>query len=371
MFLAIALLAASKAQYVWEDAGGAQYAPSDRVRERSGVSMRKLLASTLQRQLQEERGRARARRDTAFVAVFSFGKDAQRGKVWTPDDANHIWNWKQSVEDLGMKGTVLHDDVFSPTFVQQEHGAVQFVHMNAGDQGLYTNEDLMELTTSDWRFIALHDYLKKHKDESDYVLLTDGADVAFRSDPFRYMRGVDDAMGHAYVYGGEEWRPWVSLNLTNDQQESAFSRLKPYWRNCFNTEMPELYASGRMPNCGILGGHVSVVMPFLERMRHWYAQVPPSQRFMMCDMLVYFRTIMEDYQDRFVSGYPFHAKFKDYDPRDVAAIYHKHPIPPPAGDPRTPQWRARELRAEPMALYEDLPSADGPAWMEVPGSLPE
>merc|ERR1712216_1075912 len=84
---------------------------------------------------------------------------------------------------------------------------------------------------------------------------------------------------------------------------------------------------GRMPNCGILGGHVTAVTTFLGRMRHWYATIPQEDRFLMCDMLVYMRVVMEDYQDRSVSGYPLHAKFKNGDKHEFAAIYHKHDIP--------------------------------------------
>lgn len=354
-----------------------------RVKEYSGVSMRKVLASMIQVRQLHDKLRARVqtpnrpppRRDMAFVSVFSFDKDPQRGKVLARDKEEYVQSWKQSVERLGMPGTILHDKVYSPEFVAKENGTVRYVHMNPAHQGLYSDPDLVELTPSDWRFIALHDYLRTHEGEFEYVILTDGSDVEFRSDPMMYMRKVDEALGHKYVYGQEEWRPWVDMKNAHKGKEplTAFSRLVPYWKSCFQTTMPELYDAGRMPNCGILGGHVSVVMPFLERMRHWYAKVPQQRRFLMCDMLVYMRTIMEDYQDRFVSGYPFHAKFKDRDPRDVAAIYHKHPLPPAVNSTGMPEWRSTELRVElqmdPQALTEELPSWSGPFKYELPGNF--
>merc|ERR1719152_49570 len=97
-------------------------------------------------------------------------------------------------------------------------------------------------------------------------------------------------------------------------------------------------------------------------MRYWYSHVPIRKRSLMCDMMVYMRTVMQDYQDRFVSGYPFHAKFKNADPRDIAAIYHKHPVPLA---PELPQWRENEVKKQPLALIEDLPSFDGPSFVEI------
>lgn len=307
-------------------------------------------------------------RDVAFVSIFSFGIDPQRGKVYGTDNIEHVDMWKRSVERLGINGTILHDKVFTPSFVERtKSGSVQYVRMDPYKQGLYSDPHLMKLTPADWRFISFHDYLKQHRDELGYVLLTDGHDVEFRTDPIAYMKAVDQVLGHKYVFGQEEWRPWVDMKATHPKNEgplTAFSRLIPYWKNCFGTEMPETYDSGRLPNCGILGGHIDVVMPFLEKMRMWYSKVPMSNRFFMCDMLVYMRTIMEDYQDRFVSGYPFHARFKNNDPRDVAAIYHKHGLPGADYPERmAPGWYREELRKEPKAKTEDLPFEDGPEYV--------
>lgn len=309
----------------------------------------------------EPREQPRApKRDVAFVSVFGFGPDPQRATVYDRDDIGHVELWKDSIERLNMNGVVLHDDVYTPQFVSEQHSPVQFKYMNVRWQGLYTDPKLQNLTTSDWRFIAMHDYLTEHKDELGYVLLTDGHDVAFRTDPFKYMRAVDDALGHGYVFGQEEWRPRIAMS--DDTDVTAMTRMVTEWKKCFGTKIPTHYVAGRMPNCGILGGNVSVVLPFLDRMRHWYSKVPRKQRFKMCDMMVYMRTVMHDYQDRFVSGYPFHAKFKNDDPRDIAAIYHKHSIPPERAD--LPSWRKHEILRQPLALLEDLPSFDGPKAVE-------
>ena len=87
------------------------------------------------------------------------------------------------------------------------------------------------------------------------------------------MRGLDGLMNHKYVYGQEEWRPWEAMYQTYDPVKNinttAFGRLLHYYKHCFGEEIPVEAYSGRMPNCGILGGHVDVVLPFLEKMLGW------------------------------------------------------------------------------------------------------
>merc|ERR1719420_1353166 len=107
------------------------------------------------------------------------------------------------------------------------------------------------------------------------------------------MRSMDGGMGFSYVYGQEEWRPRVPLFPgaadAELKSQTAISRLVGYYHSCFKEDMPTEWTFGRMPNCGILGGHVTVVTTFLGRMRHWYATIPKEDRFLMCDMLVYMR----------------------------------------------------------------------------------
>jgi hypothetical protein len=272
-------------------------------------------------------------RSVAFGGVFGFARDPQRPQKYSDkrDTDAHYKPWAESIEKLGMQGVLLHDpSVFSPNFVQKVSTAhVHFHQVNLTAGGLYSDPARKELTPSDWRFVAMHDYLEQHPGQHDYVLLTDVTDVSFRRDPLRYMKTIDDANGYHFVFGQEEWHPWAPLDETKEAkgENTAFGRLFGYWKSCFGEDMPPDTKMGRMTNCGILGGHVSVVKPFLDKMLKHYATVPEEKRHIMCDMLVYLKTVTEDYNDRFISGYPFHAKFKHSDPYENSIIYHKSQIP--------------------------------------------
>jgi hypothetical protein len=263
--------------------------------------------------------------DVAFAAVFNFAKDPQRGDTYTKDDPSHIESWKNSCDRLAMNCRVLHDGAYSAEFAKLQSTAhTSFVSLPpVKEDGSYADPELKQLTTSDMRFMQLLKFLKTPDASNiEYVLLTDAHDVSFRKDPMTLMRAMDGAMDTNYIFGQEEWRPRIPL-FGNTSNETAFSRMVSYWQSCFDEPMPKEFLAGRMLNCAILGGHKRVVMPFLERMRSVYLQVPVDRRWLMCDMLVYMRTAYEHYGDRLVTGYPFHAKFKNEDLQEEAAIYHK------------------------------------------------
>ena len=277
------------------------------------------------------------KKDLAFVGIFNYAANPQGGvATWEADSDSHYVDWYESVKRLGLKGMVLHDNAYSASFTSAHADpALTFVKVDLEAQGLYTDPAREKLSPTVWKFVALHDYILAHHAELEYVILTDSRDVVFRKDPFKYMRALDGAMDHKYIYGQEEWRPWLAFSETDDPvkdaSKTAFGLWAETYKQCFEKELPAEALAGRLPNAGILGGHVDVVLPFLDEMLKWYASIPLRKRddyaCGMADALAYLRTVEQNYGDRFVAGYPFHAKFKHNDPLEYAVIYHKAGIP--------------------------------------------
>eukprot|EP00929_Paragymnodinium_shiwhaense_P085161 TRINITY_DN45605_c0_g1_i1.p1 TRINITY_DN45605_c0_g1~~TRINITY_DN45605_c0_g1_i1.p1 ORF type:complete len:399 (-),score=95.33 TRINITY_DN45605_c0_g1_i1:546-1670(-) len=265
--------------------------------------------------------------DVSFVGIFGFGVDPQRGNKYQKDDGSKIAPWRESCERLKLKCTVLND-IYTEGYAAKNTGPHLSFHsmQPVKADGTYVEPELNKLTTSDMRFMELLRYLKSPEGSSvEYALLTDAHDVQFLRDPLKLMRAMDNAMGTHYLFGQDEWRPRVAMN--NDKEFTAMNRGKSYWRDCFGTAMPEVFTTDKFYNCALLGGHRAVLIPFLERMKYWYKKVPVNQRFRMCDMFVFARTILEDFNEHIITGYPFHAKFKDSDTGAIAAIWHKSKMP--------------------------------------------
>jgi len=263
----------------------------------------------------------------AFVGIFGFGVDPQRGNVYQKDDGSKIGPWKESCLRLKLKCTVLSDIYTDAYAAKHKTELLSFHRMEpVKKDGSYVEPELNKLTTADMRFMELLRYLKSPEGASvDYALLTDAHDVSFLKDPLKLMRAMDKAMGTHYLFGQDEWRPRVLMGTNPDFTAMDWGKLE--WSDCFGTPMPEKFTTDKFYNCALLGGHRSVLIPFLERMKYWYQKVPLGQRFRMCDMWVFARTILEDFNEHIITGYPFHAKFKNRDTGAIAAIWHKSRMP--------------------------------------------
>jgi len=176
-------------------------------------------------------------------------------------------------------------------------------------------------------FFVAGAFLEAHQHELGYVVLTDSRDVVFGRDPFKLMRAMDKAMNTTYVFVQDEWRPNLDLEIPG-QNLTAWERMSGYYQMCFGEEMPPQWTTGKMMNCGALGGHVTAMISLLRSMRANYAKVRDSARPLMCDMPVVQRAVFEDFQDLVVSGYPFNGKFKHPDTHEVAAVLHKSYVDP-------------------------------------------
>merc|ERR1719456_1089738 len=200
-----------------------------------------------------------------------------------------------------------------------------------GDRGCKPKEDggLRKncLSTNDWRYLLGGAYLEAHKDDGnlEYVLLSDSTDVDFGRDPFALMRGMDEIMGTKYLFLGDEWRP---LNDMSPDPKKPFNRtgwdrilsnFKMCWKEFKTNETLSKqlfeYDHGRLYNPTI-GGHVSVVLPFLQKLRKTFNEIsgPGGAN---CNMVAVNRVAQEEYNDRIVSGYPFNGKFHHPDAKEV------------------------------------------------------
>eukprot|EP00929_Paragymnodinium_shiwhaense_P083221 TRINITY_DN44264_c0_g1_i1.p1 TRINITY_DN44264_c0_g1~~TRINITY_DN44264_c0_g1_i1.p1 ORF type:complete len:299 (-),score=59.88 TRINITY_DN44264_c0_g1_i1:213-1109(-) len=276
-----------------------------------------------------------------------------RAMQYKQDEEWRIEPWRESCERLSMNCLVLSDIYTSGFGAKHATAHVSFHRMQpVSDDHKYAEPDLRGLTTADMRFIELLNYLKSEEGQDvGYALLTDASDVQFRKDPVKLMRGMDSAMNTHYLYGSDEWRPRVSMSGKPHGTDTAVLRGVDYWKACFGTEQPEGYSADKFFNCGIVGGHRSILIPFLERMRYWYTKVKEENRFLMCDMFVFSRTIIEDFDEHIVTGYPFHSKFKQVDAGSKAAIYHKSPLSAAAADDK-PVELSRNAKTASKSLLE-------------------
>lgn len=208
----------------------------------------------------------------------------------TLDLAEFLKPWLRSVELVGLRGTLLHAGQCDLASVRNQYPMIDLAPAPIGTRHLYLE-----------RHFAVRDYLKQITDE--YVLITDGRDVAFRRDPFEVLRG------HAQQLAlGTEGVPIRENKHTLKKMQAAYHRSHHLDRPVFNP--------------GIIGGHRSRVLELLESLT---AEIDTFDcQPLDCDMGVFNKVVHDHYSlDDILTGEPLHSRMHGWEFDTPAAIIHK------------------------------------------------
>ena len=208
----------------------------------------------------------------------------------TLDLAEYLKPWLRSVELVGLRGTVLHAGSCDLTSVRNQYPTIELSPVCIGSRHLFLE-----------RHFAVLDYLRQITDE--YVLITDGRDVAFRRDPFEVLRG------HASLLAlGTEGVPVRESKHTQKKMQAAYHRTHHLDRLVFNP--------------GIMGGSRSRVIELLESLTTEINTL--DCRAVDCDMGIFNKVVHDHYSlDDILTGETLHSRFGHWEFNTPAAIIHK------------------------------------------------
>jgi hypothetical protein len=212
-------------------------------------------------------------RDSYLLGAYlNTNEDQQRKQRWKADP-KQVEAWRDSARAAGIE-PVLFTDCFKPG--------------EATTRQVYTKPKRME-SVYNHRFQAFRDWIERNEEYIDYVLITDTTDVEMFAWP--------DMQPDEIYIGSEPWNDWV-----------------------YGQPMPKKMARHKtMLNCGIIGGHVSVILPFLNDMCAYMRPFPQ-----IADMAAVNYLLLEEKRYKFVTGYPLHTAFKKYQADDgVVCLRHK------------------------------------------------
>ena len=208
----------------------------------------------------------------------------------TLDLAEFLKPWLRSVELVGLRGTLLHAGPCDLTSVRNQYPTIDLVPAHIGTRHLFLE-----------RHFAVRDYLKQISDE--FVLITDGRDVAFRRDPFEVLQG------HAPQLAlGTEGIPIRENKHVLKKMQAAYQQ--PHY--------PDRLAF----NPGIVGGSRERVIDLLEFLTHEIDTLDCQS--IDCDMGVFNKVVHDHYAlDDIFTGETLHSRFGYWEFNTPAPIIHK------------------------------------------------
>lgn len=151
------------------------------------------------------------------------------------------------------------------------------------------------------------DYLKKNKENISFVFMVDSTDVEMLKNPFPEMKD-------GLIYVGSELQKvgckWMQEN------QGQFLKITDY------NEIIEKNKNETLINCGIIGGEVSVIINFLEKLTSYHSEYSRNL-VSSSDMSIFNYTIWKHFKEKIEYGTKVNTKFKKNERNEVSWWKHK------------------------------------------------
>jgi hypothetical protein len=176
---------------------------------------------------------------TYLAGIF----DVNRNETLQADDINIIEEWAESIVGLGLQAVVFHNSLTENNIAKYTSN-IQFVKVQFDEK----------YNTNIFRYFLYNIFLKTNA--VDNVFITDITDVVVVNNPFVQPVFINNSNS---IFCGDE--PKI---LGNDWMYDHSSHLRSKINDYALYE--ENYKTATLLNCGIVGGSVKMMQPFLEKL---------------------------------------------------------------------------------------------------------
>ena len=220
--------------------------------------------------------------------------DVNRNEVLHDDDYAIIKPWADSLIQHQIHGIVFHNHFSNATCMQYSNEFISFQKIEY-DKRFNPNV---------FRYMVYHDFLNNDAHEIQSLFLTDVSDVVMLKNPF------DDLLfkNHPqHLFCGDE--PKI---LANDWMQNHCTHLR---NNILNFEQFEKkYSQSTLLNCGIIGGEISVMKNFIEKLSQLHRLYNANNSTAYTGDMGGFNYIARTYfNDHIIHGKPVNTVFKEYE----------------------------------------------------------
>lgn len=223
-----------------------------------------------------------------LASYFNASPDPQRGHVWGAD-TKALMPLIESCRKFGIPIKIFHDclpvddDVFI-RIPQQHH-----------------------FSPNAYRWIVYHEYLKDNP--SNNVFMVDSTDVVMQRNPFL-------SINPKRLYVGNEYNMTVGNRWMAVNQEPLLRGIEDY------RKVISANANQVLPNCGIVGGALPMVMEYL-RYRVEYHEKHTHRVLKSTDMAIFNYILWKHFKGRMTSGIKVNTRFKANEYNKISYFKHK------------------------------------------------
>jgi hypothetical protein len=217
--------------------------------------------------------------------------DVNRNETLQGDDISIIEAWADSIVGLGLQGVVFHNSL-SEHSIAKYKGNISFVKVQFNEK----------YNTNIFRYFLYNDFLNANK--VDNVFFTDITDVVVLNNPFTQPLFLNNTnrffCGDEPKLLGNEWMIDHSAHLRSNISDYALYE--------------EQFKDATLLNCGIVGGNVKIIQPFLDKLCSIHKNYNTDNKTAYTgDMGAFNYLARTQYNEHIIHGAPVNTIFKEYE----------------------------------------------------------
>jgi hypothetical protein len=217
--------------------------------------------------------------------------DVNRNETLPDDDISIIAAWAESIVALGLQGLVFHNSL-SESSMAKYTSHIHFVKVQFDEK----------YNTNIFRYFLYKDFIKENK--VDNFFITDITDVAVVNNPFVDSIFINNS---TKIFCGDE--PKL---LDNDWMHEHAAHLRRKINDY--TLYEENFATATLLNCGIVGGTMTVMQTFVEKLCNIHENYNTDNNTAYTgDMGAFNYLVRTQYNADVIHGAPVNTIFKMYE----------------------------------------------------------
>ncbi|SOD81145.1 hypothetical protein [Spirosoma fluviale] len=219
--------------------------------------------------------------------------DVNRNNTLPHDSYELVQEWVDSVTALKIQGVLFHNNFTEATceLFQNEYVTfVRIVHNPLFNPNVY-------------RYFVYRDYIRDRSHEIVSFFVTDSSDVVVLNNPFHQPLFVDNPTA---LFCGDELK-----YLDNDWMKAHATLLRG--RIADYADYEKTFATETLLNCGIIGGNMTLMQPFIEVLCQIHEQYNhDNQTAYTGDMGAFNYLARTRFNEQLIHGEPVNTVFKAY-----------------------------------------------------------
>ncbi len=220
--------------------------------------------------------------------------DVNRNNTLRDDDYSLVSDWVDSIYKRQLNGILFHNSLSDETCATHQSETISFIKI------VYNPN----FNPNVYRYFVYKDFLRKNSGQIQNVFVTDVSDVVVVMNPFTQPIFVSNPNS---LFCGDEPKQlgidWMKAHATHLR-----SKIEDY------TDYEEAFQYETLLNCGVIGGHITVMLPFIEKLCAIHQQYNNDNKTAYTgDMGAFNYLARTQFNNRLIHGNPVNTVFKAYE----------------------------------------------------------